>query len=313
MKKLITGIIIMLSLIPAFAFASSQPATLAGDFHITYDGVEQDFKDGVGQSVTPIVLEGTTYLPVRAVSNIAGLNVNWDSATKTVSLTRGGAVTTYDGTPSNTKVSSITVSPDSSIVISLNGKQQVSYVNGKLIYPFIYEGTTYLPVRAVCDMVGVPVDWKATTKTVVLGTKPEDSTGSAVTTTPSAVIPKDARVLTDKDMFDLDHEYKDGSFYIKSDFHNNPSIQIDFHNNGYKTVTFTVATNDVGDRHSQDVFVVGRNEYDGKGILLLNLTPQDFGTTKTYTVDISNYKIVEIEVGYGLNSNSVISNVYLTK
>lgn len=35
--------------------------------------------------------------------------------------------------------------------------------------PFIYEGTTYLPVRAVGEAVGKQVAWDAATKTVVLG------------------------------------------------------------------------------------------------------------------------------------------------
>lgn len=170
MKKLIIAIITMLTLIPAVAFASDSNATLAGDFHITYNGV--------GRSVTPIVLEGTTYLPVRAVSNIAGLNVNWNQDTKTVSFTSGGAVTTYNGTPTASAATPISVNPDPSIVISLNGEQQISYVNGKPVYAFIYNDTTYLPVRAVCDMVGVPVDWDAKTKTVVLGTKPSTNTTS---------------------------------------------------------------------------------------------------------------------------------------
>lgn len=319
MKKLITGIIIMLSLIPAFAFASSQPATLAGDFHITYDGVEQDFKDGVGQSVTPIVLDGTTYLPVRAVSNIAGLNVNWNGAKKTVSLTSGGAVTTYNGTPTTSAATPISVNPDPSIVISLNGEQQVSYVNGKPVYAFIYNGTTYLPVRAVCDMVNIPVDWDATTKTVVLGTKPEDSTGSAITSTPPAVttssavntIPKDAKVLTDKDMIQLAHEYKDGAFYIESDAHVNPDVGIDFNNDGYDNVTFTVTTDDVGDKHSQNVSV---GEVDTlMGSWLLDHTPQAYGQTKTYTVNISGHNHITVQVGAGGNANAIVSNIYLTK
>ena len=35
--------------------------------------------------------------------------------------------------------------------------------------PFIYEGTTYLPVRAVGEAVGKNVTWDAASKTVILG------------------------------------------------------------------------------------------------------------------------------------------------
>lgn len=43
---------------------------------------------------------------------------------------------------------------------------------GKQIEPFIYNGTTYLPVRAVGEAIGKKVDWDGTTQTVYLGEKP---------------------------------------------------------------------------------------------------------------------------------------------
>ena len=47
--------------------------------------------------------------------------------------------------------------------------------NGQVIEPFIYNGTTYLPVRAVGEALGKDVNWDANTKTVVIGKydKPE--------------------------------------------------------------------------------------------------------------------------------------------
>lgn len=40
---------------------------------------------------------------------------------------------------------------------------------GKQIEPFIYNGTTYLPLRAVAEAVGKQVQWDANTKTAFLG------------------------------------------------------------------------------------------------------------------------------------------------
>ena len=48
-------------------------------------------KDANGNTVEPFIIDGTTYLPVRAVSNALGLNVGWDDATSTVSLGEGAA------------------------------------------------------------------------------------------------------------------------------------------------------------------------------------------------------------------------------
>lgn len=41
-------------------------------------------------------------------------------------------------------------------------------VNGNIVEPFIYNGTTYLPVRAVSQALGKDVDWDEKTKTVYI-------------------------------------------------------------------------------------------------------------------------------------------------
>lgn len=47
-------------------------------------------------------------------------------------------------------------------------------VTGTIVEPFIYQGTTYLPVRAVGEAIGKKVTWDGETKTVYLGEKPGD-------------------------------------------------------------------------------------------------------------------------------------------
>lgn len=44
--------------------------------------------------------------------------------------------------------------------------------NGTVVEPFIYNGTTYLPVRAVGEALGKQVTWDGKTKTVYLGEAP---------------------------------------------------------------------------------------------------------------------------------------------
>ncbi len=54
--------------------------------------------------------------------------------------------------------------------VTYNGVvQEFKDVNGKTVYPILYEGTTYLPVRGVCNMLGISVNYDAATGTVVLG------------------------------------------------------------------------------------------------------------------------------------------------
>ena len=43
---------------------------------------------------------------------------------------------------------------------------------GNIVEPFIFEGSTYLPVRAVGEALGMPVSWDGVTRTVYVGTRP---------------------------------------------------------------------------------------------------------------------------------------------
>lgn len=47
--------------------------------------------------------------------------------------------------------------------------------NGQKVEPFVYNGTTYLPVRAIGDAIGKDVLWDGVEKVVYLGTKPGDA------------------------------------------------------------------------------------------------------------------------------------------
>ncbi len=60
------------------------------------------------------------------------------------------------------------------IKIVIDGKQITPKdANGNTVEPFIIDGTTYLPVRAVSEALGKEVDWDGTSNTVYIGKKPE--------------------------------------------------------------------------------------------------------------------------------------------
>lgn len=61
-------------------------ANLSYGITVKYNGEAQTLKDASGSTVYPIIYEGTTYLPIRAVSNMLGISVDWDQATQTVLL-----------------------------------------------------------------------------------------------------------------------------------------------------------------------------------------------------------------------------------
>lgn len=80
-------IVLSFSLLPASALAASGQvqATLDyRDIHISVDGAEITPTDAKGEIVEPFAMNGTVYLPLRAISETLGLDVEWNDATGTV-------------------------------------------------------------------------------------------------------------------------------------------------------------------------------------------------------------------------------------
>lgn len=57
---------------------------------VTMNGEAVALVDANGAAVEPFAINGTTYLPVRAVANALGLDVGWDQETATVTLSSKG-------------------------------------------------------------------------------------------------------------------------------------------------------------------------------------------------------------------------------
>jgi len=58
-----------------------------------------------------------------------------------------------------------TLSPD--VTLSFNGQEQtLRNANNEVVYPIIYEGSTYLPVRSIANLFGADIDWIDSTRTV---------------------------------------------------------------------------------------------------------------------------------------------------
>ncbi len=173
MKKIIS---LALALCLVFSLGISASAASTEKANITYRGIklvldgEQFIPcDEGGNTVEPFIMEGTTYLPVRALAQALGLGVGWDGKTSTVILTSGGEVKTGTpgGTPSTgTKAVEITFRD---IKVTLDG-DVLKLVNaqGETVEPFILDGTTYLPLRTISEALGLEVSWDSSTSTVGL-------------------------------------------------------------------------------------------------------------------------------------------------
>ena len=103
MQSLFTGILIGILLVTGSVFAKSgiEAKNLSyNDIKITLNGTTLTPTDANGNRTEPFIIDGTTYLPVRAVAQAMGLFVGWNAETQTVSLS-SHAPTTNDDTASN--------------------------------------------------------------------------------------------------------------------------------------------------------------------------------------------------------------------
>ena len=66
-----------------------------GGINIIVDGQTINPKDANGKAVSPLIYNGTTYLPVRAVADAVGKSVYWDGPTYTVYIGEMNGVLSY--------------------------------------------------------------------------------------------------------------------------------------------------------------------------------------------------------------------------
>ncbi len=155
-------------------------AELNPDIRVKIDGVERTFFNAQGQEVHPISYAGTTYVPIRSIGELMDKNVNWDESTYTATIS--GTRQTPDVTGSKDKTArekEIVLNMEPGYTIVIDGVSRVFYdVNGKQCDPAVYNGSIYLPIRAIGEIMGKTVTWDERTETVFLS---GSSSGSEVT------------------------------------------------------------------------------------------------------------------------------------
>ena len=89
LKGYLIGALSTIILLSTVVYAAGTTKTL----NVVYDNIKI-YKDNIltqakgadGSVIEPFIHNGTTYLPVRGVANLAGMEVTWDGATKSVYL-----------------------------------------------------------------------------------------------------------------------------------------------------------------------------------------------------------------------------------
>ncbi len=136
MKRIISLLLIAIfTLIPLSVSAQSE-------IRVLLDGAAIEFDQ------TPVIISDRTMVPVRAIYEALGADVEWDAATRTASGMKNGI-----------KVSFTIDTP----TVSINYNEKT--IDAPAV---IVSDRTLVPVRALAEGFGVKVDWDATTRTVIL-------------------------------------------------------------------------------------------------------------------------------------------------
>ena len=151
--------ILSLFLIMMVCISSLSTITFAADDEITVivNGKVIDFEQ------KPIIEDGRTLVPIRAVCEELGAEVMWDAARETVAITKGRTMLTLTiGT--NILFVYVDTAYDE---IPSKPSSEVSYVRLD-VPPKIYNKYTLLPIRAVVENLGCEASWIQKTKTVMI-------------------------------------------------------------------------------------------------------------------------------------------------
>ena len=146
---------------------------LSSDITIQVGDQVKSFFDANGAHVFPLIYQGTTYLPVRAISALMGERIEWDAASRTVfigrTLTNPGAPGGATGNYARPGYVPYFLRPAVEIVEALKLRdiiimynfevQNFVDVNGNTVYPINFQGSNYLPVRAIAGLMGETIEW----------------------------------------------------------------------------------------------------------------------------------------------------------
>ena len=89
-KKVLVFATLLLIAVSATAVAQTVnrdvTATMRYDMNVRLDGELLTLRDANGNVIQPMSFDGTTYLPLRAIAEILGIDVDWDADTQTALL-----------------------------------------------------------------------------------------------------------------------------------------------------------------------------------------------------------------------------------
>ena len=135
MKKIIALTLVFLVFFSLVTFAASEIKVTLNGKNIKFD-------------VAPEIIDGRTMVPLRAIFEAMGAEIEWDGDTQTVAAIK-----------------------DETVVVAFIG-EKVIYINDEDVEidvpPMIKDGRTLVPVRFITEAFGYNVKWNDKTRTVAI-------------------------------------------------------------------------------------------------------------------------------------------------
>ncbi|MCL2855544.1 MAG: hypothetical protein FWE21_07990 [Defluviitaleaceae bacterium] len=136
------------------------------------DGTAVDFVDGAGNAVTPFVLDGVIYLPVRALSIAMGMTVNWNAAENAIYV--GTAPQTFEAAQGG----EFTVNAGGMRhIVTMEDILEIGIVETYAVIRGERRDYTGVPISAIMEFLGLDVS--GVTAQITFGTR--DGHGTAGT------------------------------------------------------------------------------------------------------------------------------------
>ncbi len=142
---------------------------------IKYNDKYLKFYDALSRDVYPISYNGSTYLPVRAISGLFNTSILWNGLENKIYLDSSlgivdnNSVEKIDGNSSKLEakfdkgILNRKIKIDKAgVILSFKDEQ------GNTVFPISYESTTYLPVRALANVFHRSIYYESETNTVLL-------------------------------------------------------------------------------------------------------------------------------------------------
>ncbi len=157
-KHFIMGASTMAVLMGGLTFAANRSETIQRTFRdikIKLNGTEITPKDANGKTVEPFIIDGTTYLPVRAVGEAMGLNVDWDGETSTVKLNGSAELVSLISVENNLSQEFHDMGPESDtfIIPFFQGTSSDIMKANLTVLEEIRQGDEYIYSNVECDQV----------------------------------------------------------------------------------------------------------------------------------------------------------------